>query len=269
METKCCKHCNQNFDLPGKIFSNHVRWCSKNPSRNNTANIKKASDKYFDEVLGTWKNFVVTCNKCDIDFTVKERSKKHPEKEVYYCSRSCANARNHSDETKTKISASLIGNVNNIVGINIGGTSKIPISKKCPQCNVEIYRRRGVAYRTKYCSPQCYHESRRSSNDFLNYRSDCKFSFNVWKYPDRFDLDLIRKHGWYSAANRGNNLEGVSRDHKISVLFGWQNNVCTKIMSHPANCELMQHKFNSTKHSKCSIELERLLEEISVWDSVV
>lgn len=99
-------------------------------------------------------------------------------------------------------------------------------------------------------------------DDWHRYRLDCAFKFNVFDYPNYYDLTLIEKFGWYSAANRGNNLSGVSRDHMYSVKDGFRNNVDPSIISHPANCCLMLHKDNNEKKTKSSITLEELIEKI-------
>ena len=39
-----------------------------------------------------------------------------------------------------------------------------------------------------------------------------------------------------------------------------------QIFSHPANCRIMLHSKNKTKHSKCDISLTQLLEDIHTWD---
>lgn len=93
---------------------------------------------------GDIKIFNVKCEICDINFNVKEREKKFPEKEKYFCSRSCANTRKHTTETKKKISDTL-----KIV------TDKSPeISKICDFCKCEYfveYKRR----KQKFCSRSC------------------------------------------------------------------------------------------------------------------
>ena len=38
------------------------------------------------------------------------------------------------------------------------------------------------------------------------------------------------------------------------------------IISHPANCEIMQHSQNSSKFNKCSITIEDLLKNIKIWN---
>jgi len=53
-------------------------------------------------VLEKWKEFDVSCNKCDENFKIKEYNVTHPKKYKYYCSRSCANSRAWSQEDKDK-----------------------------------------------------------------------------------------------------------------------------------------------------------------------
>lgn len=98
------------------------------------------------------------------------------------------------------------------------------------------------------------------------YRHDCAFTFALSDFPDEFDFSFIEKYGWYKAANHGNNLNGVSRDHMYSVKDGFINNVDPKIISHPANCKLVLQRYNSSKCSKSSITLEQLMDRIQKWD---
>ena len=44
------------------------------------------------------------------------------------------------------------------------------------------------------------------------------------------------------------------------------NRVDPKVISHPANCQLLKHSDNARKHSKISLTLEELLERIKKWD---
>lgn len=98
------------------------------------------------------------------------------------------------------------------------------------------------------------------------YRLDCNFNFNLSDFPDEFDFSLIEKYGWYKPKNRGNNPNGVSRDHKYSIKEGFKNNISPEILRHPANCQLMRHVQNNTKKSNCSVSLEELHEAIHLWN---
>lgn len=98
------------------------------------------------------------------------------------------------------------------------------------------------------------------------YRTDCCFKFSVYDFPNEFELGLIEECGWYSASNRGNNLDGVSRDHMVSVKFGFENNVAAGVISHPANCRLLKHRDNVRKYTRNSIAIEELHQRILRWD---
>lgn len=99
------------------------------------------------------------------------------------------------------------------------------------------------------------------------YRQLCEFKFSVKDYPEEFNLKLIQEHGWYQAANRGNNLDGVSRDHIVSVKFAFENNIDPELIAHPANCRLMRHTKNQKKKSGSDMTLEELKEKIKKWDN--
>lgn len=250
---KTCKHCKKVFQVEvGRLFSNHVRWCDKNPDRNNNK-IAEANSLRCDEKFGQKTTFEVVCAKCNNKFEVIEREKKFPERDVYFCSISCANSRIKSEESKKKVSKALKNRLR---------TPRVVVCCEC--CNINFEKL--ITSKKKFCSSKCFSETRKAADELTTYRIQCSFKFNVWQFPDYFDLDLIRKHGWYKPTNRGNNLNGVSRDHKISVRFGWENNIAPEIIAHPANCQLMIHTDNISKHKKCSIELEQLMENIQAWD---
>lgn len=83
-----CKHCKQKFDFVNTSEkANHSRWCEQNPKRDNW-NKNQGTINQFGEI----KQFEVFCACCSKSFFVKEREKLHPQKEIYYCSRSCANS---------------------------------------------------------------------------------------------------------------------------------------------------------------------------------
>jgi len=102
------------------------------------------------------------------------------------------------------------------------------------------------------------------------YKESCAFRFNVFDYPEFFDLSLIEKYGFYSAKNTKNpNLNGISRDHKISINYGFKNNIDPEIISHPLNCELMKHTDNQKKRTKCSINVKDLIDKIRSYRQMV
>ena len=254
--SKDCPYCGQHIEGSHSQYANHVRWCKKNPKReeldkNTKEKLKKSCTKEKGE-------FEVTCAKCGKIFKVLEPIDKFPKKEKYYCSRSCANSRIRTEEFKEKISKSLKKYF-----------SKIPkklYSHCCKNC--------GKTYENKkeksiFCSSTCQLEFKRKNSkrtEFEKYRNKCAFTFSLKNYPEEFDFELIKQYGWYKAKNHGNNLTGVSRDHMVSVKYGFEHNIDPKIISHPANCKLMIHSENVKKYNRCSITLEELLVRIENWN---
>jgi hypothetical protein len=114
--------------------------------------------------------------------------------------------------------------------------------------------------------PRDYSEFRKNRSELVNYRANCSFKFNLKDFPNEFDFLLIEKHGWYLPKNRGNNLFGVSRDHAVSVRYGFDNNIPPEHLAHPANCVLMQHNKNVSKGIKNTISYEELLLKIETWN---
>ena len=134
--------------------------------------------------------------------------------------------------------------------------------KTCPQCSAKFVGR------AKFCSYYCVRNSRRAHlEEFERYKRECRFNFNIKDYPNEFDFNLLATHGMYKPKNHGNNLGGVSRDHIMSVRWGFDNNVSSKMISHPANCCLMLQSENSRKHCKKTISVQELNNRILTWNS--
>ena len=243
---KICELCGFKTEN-GKIMSNHKRWQHIMP---------KGSDRYnstCQKIKNSCKEETITktciCEKCGKNFTQAltetQWSKGHGIRK--FCSVKCAHSRAHSTETKKKISKSLMGP-----------------DKICPFC--------GKSFHTKstFCSRGCAMKNRYinvNRESFKYYQIQCAFTFALKDYPDEFDFGLIEKYGWYSPKNSNKpNLAGVSRDHMVSIKWGWENKVDPKIISHPANCKLVLQPKNASKHTDCSITYEELLERIEAWN---
>jgi predicted nucleic acid-binding Zn ribbon protein len=277
MNKRVCPHCNKEFECNGKVFSNHVRWCSENPARQKLAGedyqqkMKNINEKRFNLMLGVLKDFTVACSTCGKEFIVQEREKQFPKKDKYFCSRSCANKRERPQEVKDKIAKGLKA---------FNGTDGI--EKKCVICGNTITKRGYV----KTCSNECHDVLIKQNSEkkieqiitkvanteeeykirLRHYRNCCAFKFGIKSFPDEFDFELIKEHGWYSPSNKGNNLGGVSRDHMYSVKDGFENNVPPELLAHPANCRLVIHNENVSKNRNSCITLDELKERIALWD---
>jgi hypothetical protein len=255
---KTCKHCKETFNFDhANQFANHVRWCSKNDLNGDkgASNISLKKRESFSKTLGSFKDFEVECFLCKKNFSVNERETRHPEKDKYFCSRSCANNRGKMPESvKSLIRKKLLKQTEQkTVHCNFCNNSFLVNQKK-----VEIF-----------CSKNCLYQARINKtpkDSFLFYKNRCRFNFNLADFPGEFDFSLVEEHGWYSAKNRGNNMKGVSRDHIISVMFGFKNGIDPDIISHPANCRLLTQSQNASKGKKCDMPVEELIEKISIWN---
>lgn len=210
------------------------------------------------------KEYKFNCKNCDTEY-IEVLSENSFKKSKYkkHCSQKCANSRIQTEAINEKRSKTILD-------------KKLceRENRKCKECGKKFETRikRNKLFCNRSCSSRYNNRIRnigRRNNltEYQLYREKCKFKFNIYDYPDYFNLDLIDKYGWYNASNRGNNLNGISRDHKISILYGWENNIKPSVIAHPANCQLLRHNKNQRKNRYCSITIDELKKEINKWVS--
>lgn len=281
-----CPYCGEHILMNKKSFANHVRWCKSNPKyeeirKNASEKSRISNSKNFGEI----KSFEVECANpnCKKHFFIECKENIFKENKKYFCCVSCANSHSVSEETKLKISESLKEYIskNGSFGCLPKHTNYLKNEKRiCINCGNEFTPKKK---QQKYCCEECYNKHKLKTyytekfncteediekNKFLFnlYKKQCKFTFNISNYINEFDISLIKENGWYSASNRGNNLNGVSRDHKFSVNEGFKQKIDPYLISHPANCELLIQNDNSSKCSKCSLTLNELIQNINEWN---
>jgi ribosomal protein L37E len=204
---------------------------------------------------------IILCKNCgkSINKTLSNEKK--------FCNQSCSaqynnKRRKHSEETKNKIRHTIKSKFPTKMKEN-----KIVRNKKLRENRPLISIRK-----CRFCGndkPILKHKIICSDCGFMYYkfyRPLCEFNINVNDYPDEFNLSLVKKLGWYSPSNKGNNLNGVSKDHIYSVYDGFKNNVDFNILKHPANCKLVQHIDNNKKKCQSLITLDKLLLKIKKWN---
>jgi len=181
-----------------------------------------------------------------------------------FCSSSCSASFNNtgkkkSKEIRKKISKALSGRK---LKYEVWNKGKEKIEKKVCLCCGKLHNNK------KFCNRKCRIENERKRNsEFKNYRLDCQFHFSLSDYPNEFDFKLLKKYGIYRASNRGNNLNGISRDHMFSIYDGFYNNINSEIIKHPANCRLVRQNENSSKWKKSSITIDKLKQRIDEWNT--
>lgn len=191
-------------------------------------------------------------------------------KSKIFCSQSCAASYNNKTRKGEKRNFSNKGIENIISATRRRSQQNVDIVEYdtnpnyCKECKSPlVFKHRHRVF----CSIQCKRQyEHKNMGVYQIYHAKCKFEFTLLDYPNEFDFDLIRKYGWYRAKNHGDNLNGVSRDHMISIKFGYENKIDPEIIKHPANCQLLIHNNNSTKNAKCSILLDDLMKRIQEWN---
>jgi len=229
----------------------------KDPSGMRKKGIKESRANAKANKVEAYNSNMAKCKRCSTDLSYKSRKST-------FCSARCSNLSRDpmSEETKSKIGSK----VKIYRSKNKQPTKKKRLSSgNCKVCHSELPPGRPIT-----CSNECLIQSRKLSSRIKTakeqYRIECSFKFNVYDYPNHFDLDLLENFGWYKAKNRGDNPEGISRDHMLSVKYGFDNGVDPIIISHPANCMLMSQRQNASKNSKSGITLEELSERIYLWN---
>ncbi len=172
------------------------------------------------------------CPKCQNLFT-KEIKWGHIPK---FCSRSCANSRNHSIKTKEKISISLHR-------LDTWPHSTVHYVN-CHKCDILFTSKRPA----KYCI-NC-------RNKITIYRDKAKFTFTSKEYPHLFNDNRIQEYGWYRRAWPYPNA--MVFDHLYRVSDGYKNNIPPNVLSHPANAELVTMAENRKRQAKSTITIKEL-----------
>lgn len=273
-----CPYCGEILIMNKRSFANHIRWCKKNPRY---AEIKENCITKLKSKPSKQKKYIHQCVICGQEYEVQCTEHAHNlGKYRKTCCDRCAKQltlQKTDDEAKReKITSSFKNKSEKYLEYykrryNIDEPKEKIAIKVCECCGKEFTPRYN---HTKYCSPACalrhrsliyYKDSNVKKLKYL-YKSCCQFKFSLNNFPNEFDFSLIEKYGWYKAKNRGNNLNGISRDHIYSRDKGFENLIDPYIISHPANCQLLRHNDNASKHSDCGIELESLIEKIKDWN---
>lgn len=105
----------------------------------------------------------------------------------------------------------------------------------------------------------CVKTNRSITDEKQIYYKACNFRFNPYEYKNIPGYELLLERGIYHSVKNPN---GVCRDHMISKEFGYRNNICPEIISHPANCQFLDNIDNIKKGSGCCLTLDELKERI-------
>ena len=193
------------------------------------------------------------CFQCDSALNYVQRNNK-------FCSRSCAATNNnakrvHTDQTKQKLRVATTARYANRYKPISHEYSKI-FTCTCSHCGIVFVNRS----QRKYCVDHrmLYQQ---------NGRSLYQFTFNVYHYPHLLDLSLIQQYGWRKTKGPNVNINGVTRDHRVSVNDAIKHNYDPYYIKHPINCQLMLFEDNNKKNTKSSISYDELIRLVNAYDS--
>jgi hypothetical protein len=225
----------------------------------------------------TYLDSIINCKLCNSRF--------HPKSKSIFCSRSCSATYNNTNRTVTTGGTKTFNCVS--CGIKTTASNRCnPLKIKCNDCKTKKNKVEKINTEKKLYERKCAHcHSTFISKKILKYceehrflysqsnKQGYKFTFNVFDYPDLFDLEEIKNIGFYcnrggvKSKNKKLNLNGLSRDHKISVTDAIKNSYDPYYISHPLNCQIMTHADNSKKHSKSSISYCDLVKLVDEYDN--
>lgn len=154
-----CDICNKEL-FSKKSLENHIKWHKGCQCFNKQKNLQL---KLQDQKTRYTRKFI--CEKCKCEFTKDLTDKEYDNylksHQHFFCSRSCANTRKHSAQTKQKISRKIkIKQINKT-------TSKNKI-KICKVCNSEYTLLTHKDATKFFCSHECYQYYKKNRKDFLS-----------------------------------------------------------------------------------------------------
>jgi len=191
------------------------------------------------------------CLQCSAVMSYENRQNK-------FCSQSCAATHNNLKLVgKRKYGPAKSSNLTKYekqkLNKNIVGPYSAVYRCKCKVCGKETILR----FYKKFCAE---HRNNYSHNGRANYW----FTFKLSDYPDLFDFTLLKTYGMRSRGK--NNINGVVRDHKVSVADAIRNNYDPYYIKHPLNCELLLNSDNAKKHKASSMTYEELVYQVDEYE---
>lgn len=253
-----CVICKKTTSSQG-IITHHLRSHGSSDDKAKWGNTATKAKKIKETNKVNYYNSPTKCKHCSSVLGYENRCNKFCS---HSCSASCSNkARidanwSMSNSSRQRISDQL-KNHHSFENSIVGQFSKL-WKCSCKFCKVEWMNKS----KTLVCA-NCSHLK------WKNNKDQYSFKFNVYDYPDLFDLSVLQSVGWVAfGGKRGGtkNINGISRDHKVSVSEAKQYNYDPYYISHMCNCELMQHAANIRKRCKSSISYRELINTVDEYD---
>jgi hypothetical protein len=287
MSTCSCTICRKECSTKGISIHHYNAHTAKNKEI-------KINYKAFDVALSKCKTYYTTpnrCDQCNTELNWFNRNNKfcgHGCSAIYSNSKRVDDGYILSKETKSKITSSLYKfsatKTPTILCVSCGKlhTSKEKAKNCCKLTKIkhQHIKQEIVGMYTKiflctckHCAGKFYAKSAlqyctNHRTESRNNRMFYKFNFNVYDFPELFDLDLLNKIGFYAPGGKSGNWNpnGMSRDHKVSVSDAIKFGYDRFYISHPLNCELMPHKENTIKKGHSSISYSDLVKSVDMYE---
>ena len=225
-----CKYCGKKFDDIHKKVG-HENVCKERPDYEEIIAKRKLGGKNARIVQNKKrtlprKTYQCVCEKCNKEFEIVCTESQFFRKIHFYCSKSCANTRIHSEETKNKIS------------ISVQKTKKHKERKFCLDCGSELDRRTVGDYCKK-----CYGKHRLFTNETKEKLSKAgKKSVYVQRQTKRSKNEIgfceLCINYFKNVKHNENMFNGwdadvILEDYKIAILWNgpWHYKQISKIIS--------------------------------------
>lgn len=290
MSPYSCSHCTKLFTTP-RALQGHTRM--HGPSGGVTTQLmcsciitkQEMAVKYLEQHIKSLK----TCPECNQLFK--------PDGAQVYCSRSCATT--VTNKTRGPVNGPIdkqlhcsgCGDLVTVSGhssvaicqycrdpvrprlrapiftqFQVGGASKLN-ECTCSVCDARFLAKRNSTKICQVCSSTMTTKYSRTKVA-RDVRYKYAFKFDCSQYPDLFDQQLIATVGWYAPARKiDRNLNGLTKDHKISVVDAERNDYDPFYITHPLNCDIIRQSENSSKKTRSTIAYEELVKQVDMFEN--
>lgn len=176
-----------------------------------------------------------------------------------FCSRSCAATFNNTDRVLSESSKQKMSNA-----AKQRAPRKEPVGEHC-----KLFTCSCTTCGAKFVSRTSKRKCQKHLDTYTsNGRALYQFTFHYANYPTIFDVDqithLIKEHGWRSTVGV-KNLNGLTRDHKVSVRDAILYRYDPYYIKHPLNCEFMLHNQNIQKGTSSSLTYDELVRLVDAF----
>ena len=173
-----CQYCNEEFETVRKC-SCHERLCKQRPDyEERLKRFKAGCGKTKGKQLVKRIDYDLTCDVCGKHYTKTLTESEFKHLKFFNCSRSCANGRKHSDETKEKIRIGILKYCKD--------NNKEYIPEYCKECGREL----SPNNKSGYCK-DCYRNTE-------EYRTNLSMALKASDKVGGYRYGSVKsKHGWY------------------------------------------------------------------------